>query len=183
MAALQQAVDGAAAPHLRVRLTLSRAGEVNAAAQPVELPGQDAVWRFALAETRLDPSNLFLYHKTTHRAFYDDERIRLAARTGCDEVVFLNTRGELTEGSFTSLFLEMGGELLTPALTSGLLPGTLREALIAEGRAREAVLTPDDLRAASAVYLGNSVRGLVRAKLSGSMPATDRAEAETAPSP
>jgi para-aminobenzoate synthetase/4-amino-4-deoxychorismate lyase len=46
-----------------------------------------------------------------------------------------------------------------------LLPGTLRAELIAEGRAVEAVLTLEDLKAADRVYLGNSVRGLVRAEL------------------
>ena len=42
-------------------------------------------------------------------------------------------------------------------------PGTLRAELIAQGRAVEAVLTLEDLRSADAIFLGNSVRGLVRA--------------------
>ena len=61
-------------------------------------------------------------------------------------------------------FLEKDGQLLTPALSSGLLAGTLRADLLASGRAREAVLTLNDLDAADVVYLGNSVRGLVRAQ-------------------
>jgi para-aminobenzoate synthetase/4-amino-4-deoxychorismate lyase len=82
---------------------------------------------------------------------------------GADEVVYLNEKGELTEGSRTTIFLERDGHLLTPALASGLLPGTLRAELIAEGRADEAVLTLEDLQSADAIFLGNSVRGLVRA--------------------
>jgi para-aminobenzoate synthetase/4-amino-4-deoxychorismate lyase len=77
--------------------------------------------------------------------------------------VFSNERGELTEGSITSLFVERAGILYTPPLSSGLLAGTLRAELLATGRARESVLYVDDLRSAEAVYLGNSVRGLVRA--------------------
>ena len=61
-------------------------------------------------------------------------------------------------------FLEKDGQLLTPALSSGLLAGNLRADLLASGRAREAVLTLNDLDAADVVYLGNSVRGLVRAQ-------------------
>lgn len=81
-----------------------------------------------------------------------------------DEVVFLNTRGEICEGSITSIFLERDGVLLTPPLASGLLPGTLRAELLATGRAREAVLTLADLESADVIWLGNSVRGLMRAE-------------------
>ena len=92
---------------------------------------------------------------------------RQKAATGCDEVIFLNKKGELTEGTRTNLFLELDGRLFTPALASGLLPGTLREELLDLPRAAasEAVLTPADLLRADRIYLGNSVRGLVRAEL------------------
>ena len=116
---------------------------------------------FAIAPYRIDPNNLFLYHKTTNRRFYDDARKELNRSTGCDEVLFLNSLGELTEGSFTNLFVELDGKMLTPALSCGLLPGTLRQELIEQGQAREAILTLDDLSRASAIWLGNSVRGLV----------------------
>jgi para-aminobenzoate synthetase/4-amino-4-deoxychorismate lyase len=56
---------------------------------------------------------MFLYHKTTRRAFYDEERERMAKQLNCQEVLFLNERGELTEGSFTNIFAEVDGELLT----------------------------------------------------------------------
>ena len=123
----------------------------------------NAVMRFAVSSSRVDSNDLFLFHKTTRRELYDRERPEYAARVGADEVVYLNERGELTEGSFTNIFIERDGTLLTPALGSGLLPGTLRAELLAEGRARESVLMLDDLERADAVYLGNSVRGLVPA--------------------
>jgi para-aminobenzoate synthetase/4-amino-4-deoxychorismate lyase len=92
---------------------------------------------------------------------------RQKALTQCDEVVFLNKKGELTEATRTNLFIELDGRLFTPALTCGLLPGTLREELLDLPRAAasEAVLTPQDLLAAERIYLGNSVRGLIRAEL------------------
>jgi para-aminobenzoate synthetase/4-amino-4-deoxychorismate lyase len=108
---------------------------------------------------------------------------RQKALTGCDEVIFLNQKGELTEGTRTNLFIEQGGRLFTPALTCGLLPGTLREELIDLPRAAasEAVLTLADLDAAERIYLGNSVRGLIRAEPVGlSRPAEETREAEAA---
>ena len=95
--------------------------------------------------------------------------MRLRDRTGCDEVVFLNERGELTEGSFTNLFVERDGRLLTPPVSCGLLDGTLRRELIEDPgtQVEERVLRPEDLAAAERIYLGNSVRGLVPARRIG----------------
>ncbi len=161
--ALDDAADGKTQPQ-KVRLLMNEDGHARTKAFDFAKPGSDAVLRFAISSNRMDPDNPFLYHKTTNRAFYDDERVRLQDLTGCGEVVFLNTRGELTEGSITNIFVEKNGELLTPPISCGLLDGTLRRDLIASGRAFEAVLTLDDLEGADAVWLGNSVRGLCRAK-------------------
>ncbi|WIY52862.1 aminodeoxychorismate synthase component I [Devosia sp. YIM 151766] len=146
---------------MRVRLTLSASG-LDLTATP--LPPSPEKFRFAIAEERLDSTSLWLAHKTTNRAFYDQPRQRAHERLGLDEVVFRNERDELTEGSFTNLFIERGGRLFTPPLASGLLPGTLRADLIARGKAEERRLTLADLDAAEAIWLGNSVRGLVPAE-------------------
>jgi branched-subunit amino acid aminotransferase/4-amino-4-deoxychorismate lyase len=53
--------------------------------------------------------------------------------------------------------------LVTPPLEAGVLDGRLRAELIGQGKAREAVLTPDDLKGAE-VYFGNSLRGLIPAR-------------------
>ncbi|MBE7732595.1 aminodeoxychorismate synthase component I [Devosia faecipullorum] len=146
---------------MRVRLTLSATGPELSA---VALPPSPEIFRFAIAAERLDSTSLWLAHKTTNRGFYDQPRHRAHAERGLDEVVFCNERGELTEGSFTNLFIQRNGALLTPALSSGLLPGTLRAELLGRGEAREAVLTLADLDAAEAIFLGNSLRGLIRAE-------------------
>ena len=146
---------------MRVRLTLD---EKDSAIAAVPLPPDPDIFRFVLAPERLESTSLWLAHKTTNRAFYDGPRQRAQARLAVDEVLFLNERSELTEGSITNIFLQRGGRLLTPALASGLLPGTLRAELIAAGRAEEAILTLADLAGAEAIFLGNSVRGLIRAQ-------------------
>ncbi len=156
--ALEEAVRSCKPPQ-RVRLVLHASGEVETAAAPL---GEMKSLSFVIAPERMDSSDPLLHHKTTRRARYDSA-LAAAKAAGAGEAVFLNERGELTEGSFTNLFIDRGGILLTPALSCGLLPGTLRAELIATGRAREAVLMPGDLDRADAIHLGNSVRGLVRA--------------------
>jgi para-aminobenzoate synthetase/4-amino-4-deoxychorismate lyase len=109
----------------------------------------------------LDP---LLYHKTSARHLYDHEFARAVER-GFDEILFVNERGELTEGSRTNIFLESSGELLTPALGCGLLDGCLRRELLDGGLCREARLTPADVARAGRLFVGNSLRGLLKAEL------------------
>jgi para-aminobenzoate synthetase/4-amino-4-deoxychorismate lyase len=100
-----------------------------------------------------------LRFKTTDRAFYDEAR----AGCGADEVIFADPDGRLTEGSFTSVFVERDGRLVTPPLARGLIPGVLRDKLIAEGRAVEGDLDAKDLE--GGFLLGNMLRGLMKARL------------------
>ncbi len=151
----------------RVRITLDEDGRLALESTPLDPAAIGRTdLRFALAERRVDSGNPFLYHKTTRREVLDAERVRLAAATGCDEVVFCNERGELTEGSYTTLFVERDGLLFTPPLSCGLLDGTLRRELLETGEhdVRERVMYPKDLDSADAIWLGNSVRGLQRAR-------------------
>jgi para-aminobenzoate synthetase/4-amino-4-deoxychorismate lyase len=169
LAALEAEAARVEAPVALVRLLLAEDGAITVTSSPITLPTKATIWRFAISDRRLDESDPFFYHKTTRRQFFEQEMERQKALTGCDEVVFLNSKGELTEGTRTNLFVELDGRLFTPALACGLLPGTLREELLDLPRAAasETILTPQDLLAADRIYLGNSVRGLIRAELIG----------------
>ena len=150
---------------LRVRLALQRSGEAAAAAQPYEPLPADKVWRLQLARIRLDSGNMLLRHKTSLRQVYTQARAEYLA-TRADEVLLANERGELCEGTITNLFADFGdGPLATPRLDCGLLPGILRGELLDEGRAVEAIYSFDDLKAAKAIFVGNSLRGLIPARL------------------
>ena len=154
-----------AAPRARVRLTLAEDGTAAITVTALEAaPAQPPVMHYVISDTRVNSADAFLYHKTTRRDVYDGEWKHYADTAGADEVIYLNERGELTEGSRTNIFLKTDGQLLTPALGSGLLPGVLRADLLARGEVKEAILTVKDLEQADAVYLGNSVRGLLVAK-------------------
>ncbi len=154
-AALQQGVQGAVGP-LRVRLTLDEAGRV--AVTSAGLGDNPPHWSYAISPRAVSSDDLLLQHKTDWREFYEAE----TAAHASDEVLFRNQRGELTEGARSNIFVRRGDILLTPPLSSGVLPGCLRAELLESGAAREAVLHPADL--AGEVYLGNSLRGLVPAR-------------------
>jgi para-aminobenzoate synthetase/4-amino-4-deoxychorismate lyase len=176
---LAEAVGDSSKP-LRMRLLLHKDGRVTVSIANCEPPqslvaaiepGGDSLPLVTLAKVATDPDDPFLYHKTTRRQVYDRER-QWAAEKGCFEVLFVNSRGELTEGSFTNLFVRRGRELLTPPLTGGLLDGVLRRALLAGViplppglTIRETILRPADLETAEAILVGNSVRGLRRVAL------------------
>jgi para-aminobenzoate synthetase/4-amino-4-deoxychorismate lyase len=142
----------------KLRLLLSSSGALSIEARP--LPGApEGTVEVALAPCPVEREDFRLRHKTSDRRFYD--RAREAA--GAFEVIFVDGEGFLTEGSFTNLFVERDGKLLTPPLARGLLPGVLREALLESGRAEEADLRPEDLE--GGFCIGNAVRGLIAARL------------------
>jgi para-aminobenzoate synthetase/4-amino-4-deoxychorismate lyase len=147
---------------VRARLTLDEQGGFICATAPIE--PTPALWTYVISPHRVNSADQLLHHKTTWREFYDTEQTRVAKTTGCDEVVFLNERSELTEGSRTNIFIRRGGRLYTPALSCGLLDGVLRRELIETGQCSEAILMPDDLTAADEILLGNSLRGLIHAE-------------------
>ena len=142
----------------RIRVLLAADGEVAVQASPLPPAPAEPV-EVALAPLGVAATDPRLFHKTTDRDFYDAPR----RTSGAFELLFVNDRGELTEGSFTNLFVPRDDMLLTPPLAAGLLPGVLRAELLDQGAAVEAPLAPVDLPAE--FFIGNSLRGLIRARL------------------
>ncbi|GHE04010.1 hypothetical protein U879_21060 [Defluviimonas sp. 20V17] len=166
--ALAALAEASGAGPLRLRLTLNRTGrfKLNSAVLAPDPP----IWNFAIARDRLHAADPWLRHKTTRRSLYNRHRAELPP--GVDEIVFCNHFGALCEGTISNIFVLRNGVLLTPDTGAGLLPGVLREQLLAQGKARPAGLTLADLASAEALFLGNSLRGLIPARLvSGPMPA------------
>jgi len=150
---------------LRARLVLSHNGDVAASAQPYEPLPADRVWKLKLARSRLDSADTLLRHKTSRRRAYTHARSEYLV-TQADEVLLANERGDLCEGTITTLFADFGGAALaTPRLDCGLLAGVLRAEMLETGKAEEAVFSVEGLRTARAVFVGNSLRGLIAARL------------------
>ncbi|MDD9940493.1 MAG: aminotransferase class IV [Myxococcales bacterium] len=110
----------------------------------------------ALAAMPVRRDDVFLRHKTSRRAVYNEAR---RARPWADDVILYNERGELTESTSSNLVLEIDGRELTPHDDAGLLPGTYREHLLARGVLHKARLTTADLPRATRLWTINSVRG------------------------
>lgn len=146
----------------RVRILVNQRGEISAEKEPLEKI--KAPVKVKISSHRVNSNNVFLYHKTTHRDLYDKERTT-AQREGFFEVIFLNTNGEVTEGAVTNIFVSKKGKLYTPPVKCGLLQGVLRERLLREGKAEEKIIYLKDILDADKVYVGNSVRGLLEAKV------------------
>ncbi|MFH1519844.1 MAG: aminodeoxychorismate synthase component I [Candidatus Omnitrophota bacterium] len=144
--------------NLKVRLVLGPEGGIDIQKEPIKKIKTPV--KIRISDKRINCKDKFLYHKTTRRAFYDQER-REGLAKGCFETVFLNEKEELTEGTITNIFVLQSKRLYTPPLESGLLPGVLREHLIRKGRVKEKTLYLKDFKSADKVYVGNSVRGLV----------------------
>lgn len=162
LAKLKAAVEGDSP--LRVRLTMTFRGKIEVIAAPFEPQSEDTVWRLRIAETRLKSDDSLYRHKTSRREPYEAARAEFKPEEA-DEVLLLNERGEVCEGTITNLFAEVEeGQFVTPALSSGLLPGVLRADLIRERKAKSEVLRPEDLKYRK-LYVGNSLRGLIRAEL------------------
>lgn len=152
---------------LRVRLQLSRDGTATVSSEPYTPLAEGTVWTLRIAHsTRLDAGDSLLRHKTTRRTAYDHARAEYR-KADADEVILLNGDGKVCEGTITTLFADLGDglPLATPPLECGLLAGVLRAEMLEAGSAREAVLMPADLAAARALFVGNSLRGLIPARL------------------
>lgn len=145
----------------KVRLLASKSGANAIETAPMPEPFDGPAPVIALPNP-LDPSDWRLSHKTSDRGFYEDA-LRAAKSYGGAEAILVREDGLVTEGSFSNIFVEADGMLLTPPQSLGLLPGILREYLIEKERAKEAELTLDDLK--DGFQLGNAVRGLFSAKL------------------
>ncbi len=145
----------------RVRLLLGRDGALEISHQP--LAPSKARLRVSIAPHRVDPGDPFTRHKTTRRDLYD-RAFDAAAKDGFDEALLLNRRGEIAEASRNSVFVQLGDRLVTPPLSSGALPGVLRQHLLDTNAAVEGLVTPDLLRGRQ-LLLGNSLHGLRDAQL------------------
>ncbi|HMN01694.1 aminodeoxychorismate synthase component I [Geobacter anodireducens] len=139
----------------RVRVLVNRRGAFTIQESPLAEASCPEPAPVCFAATAVDPADQFLYHKTTYRPLYRHE---LAAAPHCADVIFVNRHGEVTEGTTANLAARIDGEMVTPPLAAGILPGTFREELLAEGAIRERSISREELEHCREIYLINSVR-------------------------
>jgi para-aminobenzoate synthetase / 4-amino-4-deoxychorismate lyase len=151
----------------KVRVLLDRFGNYSVTKTKFEDPvNQDTIERLkvTISERRTNSSDVFLFHKTTVRDVYEKE-LTSARERGFFDVIFMNENNEITECAITNIYVKIQGELVTPPLECGLLNGTMRQALLGNGRVTEKKLTLQDIEKAEAVYVSNAIIGLREAVL------------------
>ena len=152
-------------PH-KVRLLCARDGGLTLEAKVFER--RRTPWLVELARRPVDTRDRFLFHKTTRRLVYEEALDEARAeRPDLDDALLWNREGELTESTVANLVLALGGELVTPPVESGLLAGTFRHELLAQGKIRERRLVREDLDRSQGIFLVSSVRGWIPARRAG----------------
>jgi para-aminobenzoate synthetase/4-amino-4-deoxychorismate lyase len=144
---------------IRLRVVLARNGRVRVTAARLDDGSAEPV-RVAVDDRPVDPTDVFLFHKTTMRSRYEEATAR---HPDADDVILVNDRGEITEASSSNVAVRLDGRWWTPPLDAGLLPGTERAALLAAGTVAERPIGLADLERAEGIAVFNSVRGWRRA--------------------
>ena len=137
----------------KVRLLVSQQGKIKIESSP--FMAESKTLNLAIADRPVDISNPFLYHKTTNRSVYQQFQ---QSNTSHDDLILWNERQEVTETCIYNLVVQKDGELLTPPVECGLLPGTMRAYLLEQQKIKEAVIKLADIKQCEAIYLINSVR-------------------------
>ncbi|NLG18304.1 MAG: aminodeoxychorismate synthase component I [Fibrobacter sp.] len=148
---------------IRVRIEVSRDGRISHTVSPLNKTDKESLL-VGIASLPVHSSDRFLFHKTTNRSVFTDA---VKACPGFDDILLWNERGEVTETTIGNVVVELEGELFTPAIDCGLLPGTFREELLSRGEIKEAVISVEELRNCNAVYRINSVREWERVVVEG----------------
>ena len=138
-----------------LRLLVSRDGAHELQVKP--LPAAGRLLYLRRSPITVDSASPFLYHKTTARAIYE------RARAGCSEdvdVILANERGEVTETTIANIAVLRNYRWVTPPVSCGLLPGTMRAHLLAEGQLVEGVVHSDELLPGETIRCFNALRGV-----------------------
>lgn len=141
----------------RLRLLLDRTGQRTISAAP--LPPLTEKQYVMLSGDVLNADEPLLRYKTTYRPWYSDTTQWLTEHPEVFDLLYLNQRGELCEGSRSNVYLQRHGVWYTPPIESGCLPGVQRAELLDRGQVQERVLTVNDLHQADNIRLSNALRG------------------------
>ncbi len=146
----------------KVRLLLDKAG--NIFIEHKKLGDIPIDYKITISKYRTDSNDAFYYHKTTNRQLYNQELEKIRKK-GFYDVIFLNEKGEITEGSITNTYVKKKGFLYTPPIKCGLLNGIIRQAVLKKNqKIKEKIILTKDLSNADAVYISNSIIGFQKAR-------------------
>lgn len=141
-------------PH-KVKILADAEGTLEFVTEIVDPEAASKILNVNWAKEPVNSNDLFLYHKTTNRHYHERA---IASRPDADDVILWNERGEVTEASSSNIIVERDGQMWTPPVSCGLLPGTYREWMLRQGTVKEKVILKSSLKSGDSVILINSVR-------------------------
>lgn len=150
----------------KIRVLLKSSGVFDIQAEEA-LPFKTPL-RLKISQKRVNSSNVLLRYKTTSksvREFYDTIRKEYQDAYQCSDVIFINEKGYVTESSIFNVVIKLNGVCYTPKVTDGVLPGIMRAVLLEKNEIIEKSIAIDELLQAEAIYVINSVRGMIKAEL------------------
>ncbi|MDP2983635.1 MAG: aminodeoxychorismate synthase component I [Candidatus Latescibacter sp.] len=139
----------------KVRVLVSQEGDISCEYSPLDNTAPARPVRLGLASKAVDSKNPYVYHKTTNREVYESA---VTDSADCDDILLWNEHGEITETTIANVVFRLHGELVTPPVTCGLLPGTYRAWLLDRNIIKEKIITLNDLKRCDSVHVINSVR-------------------------
>lgn len=143
---------------LRVRLLMDPWGNVTV--ESYALPSLNGLPLVTLSPVRLRSPEPFLQHKTTYRPWYAEAMSWLTAHPDFFDLIYLNEKNEVCEGSRSNIYLLQDGVWVTPPLSCGLLGGVLRRQLLESGQVVEKRIPAASLVARPGhLRLSNGLRG------------------------
>jgi para-aminobenzoate synthetase/4-amino-4-deoxychorismate lyase len=152
----------------KVKIVLQKNGHFNISS--TQFDAQSVKRKIKICSEKIKTeNNILLRHKTTAqsvRGFYDASFARENTDTELFDIVFVNEQGFITEGSKSNVFISKQGNILTPPLACGILPGIMRKKYMTEyPQTKEAYITKEDLIAADTIWMTNSVVGIIQVDL------------------
>lgn len=106
------------------------------------------------------------YHKTLSHSQNILEK-RKATKEGYLDAVFCNTKGFIAEGSTCNIFFVKQGQIFTPSMASGILPGIIRAYVIAHYEVQEINISKEFVEDTDACFITNSLMGIMPVRVLG----------------
>ena len=143
----------------KIKINLNKWGKIKIETSDLQSAAENV--KIVVSEKKINSQNRFQYFKTTNRRLYDDEYQKYSYKDFFD-VIFLNEKNEVAEGSITNIFIRKWNSWFTPPLTSGILNGIYRSHLLKDDNIKEKLIFIEDLLKADEIKLVNSVRGEIK---------------------
>lgn len=148
-------------------LVFEASGQIHYMSESFDFPFEKktASLNIGLARDITVAAGRYAFMKNNQRTVYE-AAAQQALENGFQDVLLLNAAGKVAESTVANVFVLRDNQLLTPLLADGCVQGVFRRELLSgvicfQGlRVAEQSLTPEDIKNADAVFLGNALRGM-----------------------